>query len=127
MKKIKEFKFSRRNTDNKLFNGRANIDALYDKEWRDYSIRFLKENPNCLCCGSRAEVTDHLQAHKGDEALFWKLDNFIPLCHSCHNTITTKFDRFASQKYNEKLKYIANCRALNGLESIRIKVIPRKS
>lgn len=124
MKKIKSFK-PQKNIPSRSFNGRANIDAMYDREWNLYSTKFLKENPTCLSCGNRSEVTDHLKAHKGDEKLFWKLDNLIPLCSSCHNTITTLFDRFAVQKYNEKLKWIGKNRDLNQLTHIAVKVVPR--
>ena len=37
-------------------------------------------------------MVDHLVPHKGDEILFEKLGNHIPLCIACHNYVTGKFD-----------------------------------
>ena len=74
-------------------NGRANIDAMYDKDWERYRKRFLAVNSECYACGSLAIVVDHLMPHQGDEKLFKKLDNHIPLCIVCHNTATSLFDK----------------------------------
>jgi 5-methylcytosine-specific restriction endonuclease McrA len=123
MKKIKSFTFSSRNNSVKSFNGRANIDAMYDHDWMKYSLDFLKENPKCYSCGRDSEVTDHIKAHKGDIKLFWKLDNCLPLCHSCHNTITSLFDRFPVQKYQEKLKWLSKNRGINGL-TFKVRALP---
>ena len=38
-------------------------------------------------------MVDHLFPHKGNTELFEKTDNHLPLCESCHNTVTAKFDR----------------------------------
>lgn len=78
----------------KSFNGRKHIDEMYDKDWERYRARFLKVNRECYACGSLAIVVDHLVPHKGDPVLFTKLDNHIPLCTTCHNFVTTKFDRY---------------------------------
>lgn len=77
----------------RTFNGRAKIDAMYDGDWERYRVRFLKVNRECYACGELATVVDHLTPHQGDKQLFEKLDNHIPLCVVCHNTVTTKFDR----------------------------------
>lgn len=77
------------------FNGRAKIDAMYDGDWEKYRARFLKVNYQCYACGSRASVVDHLIPHQGNHELFRKLDNHIPLCVRCHNTVTSQFDRNA--------------------------------
>lgn len=77
----------------KAFNGRKKIDSMYDGAWEKYRERFLRINPYCYACGEYANVVDHLMPHQGDERLFKKLDNHIPLCTRCHNTATTLFDR----------------------------------
>jgi 5-methylcytosine-specific restriction endonuclease McrA len=67
--------------------------------------------------------------HHGDLELFWKTDNLIPLCHSCHNKITNKFDRKHtpgnSELANKKLAYLSFNRRINEL-SFRVKVVPRR-
>tara|TARA_R110000868_G_scaffold279658_2_gene539705 strand:- start:204 stop:599 length:396 start_codon:yes stop_codon:yes gene_type:complete len=82
-----------RRDPNRKFNGRKEIDALYDKQWEAYRLKFLAINRECYACGKAAEVVDHLKPHKGSILLFKQTDNHIPLCIKCHNTVTTKFDR----------------------------------
>lgn len=65
-------------------------------------------NRECYACGSPATVVDHLIPHQGSNELFRKLDNHIPLCVYCHNTVTTKFDRYAKFGVlnQEKVKWL---------------------
>src|SRR6185369_5488186 len=102
----------RRNPTGKKFNGRAKIDAMYDKDWERYRGRFLAINSECYACGKPSQVVDHLKPHQGDVGLFEKLDNHIPLCISCHNTVTTKFDRYyrAGGSITEKIKWLSRNR-----------------
>lgn len=123
MKKVKQF--SREKFEGKSFNPNSHIDAMYEGEWREYSKEFLKENPTCYACGQRSEAVDHVVAHKGDEKLFWKLDNFLPLCHRCHNTITAFFDRHFKQRLKEKLEWLSKSRRNNELTG-SVKTVPRK-
>ena len=97
----------------KAYNGRAKIDAMYDEAWARYSKAFLTINKTCYSCGVKSEVVDHLVPHKGDEKLFKKLDNHIPLCHRCHNTVTSLFDRNhkpGNKDITPKLKWLAKSR-----------------
>lgn len=97
----------------KAFNNRAHIDRMYDAQaWRNYRVRFLATNRECYSCGNSAEVVDHLIPHKGDQKLFEKLDNHIPLCVTCHNTVTTKFDRNfrPGGSITEKVKWLSRKR-----------------
>lgn len=64
-----------------------------DDSWRNYCARFLAVNSQCYACGQKATVVDHLLPHKGDDFLFKKLDNHIPLCDKDHNFVSAKFDR----------------------------------
>ena len=82
MQRSKQFKPSR-GTGSKKFNGRAAIDAMYDETWERYRRSYLNINRYCYCCGKDATVVDHLVPHKGDEMLFKKTDNHIPLCAKC--------------------------------------------
>jgi 5-methylcytosine-specific restriction endonuclease McrA len=99
------------------FNGRKHIDDMYDKVWEKYRLSFLKVNPKCYSCGNSSTVVDHVTPHKGDEYLFKKTDNHIPLCTSCHNYISSKFDtRFIrGQSIEPKLTWIAANRSRNNI------------
>lgn len=110
----------------KVFNGRKAIDDLYwTKDWTEYRVRFLDVNPWCYSCGAKATVVDHLTPHQGDEKLFRKLDNHIPLCKHCHDVITASFDRRhrAGNPITKKLQWIARERAKRDLTS-RVRVMP---
>lgn len=123
MERSKQFK-PKQSAGHKSFNGRKMIDALYDKKWELYSRIFLKENPICYSCGSKSEAVDHIRPHKGDVVLFKKLDNHLPLCHKCHNTVTTRFDRNyrPGQPITEKLQWIAQKRSEHRV-TVRVRVL----
>jgi 5-methylcytosine-specific restriction endonuclease McrA len=125
MKKATQF-VSRKPNASKKFNGRQNIDDMYDSSWEKYRIKFLAVNPRCYSCGDKATVVDHVTPHKGDDKLFKQLDNHIPLCSRCHNTITTKFDRNyrVGSLIINKLKWITANRVRNLIDS-RVKVLPK--
>lgn len=124
MKKQKQF-VARSQSGLKKFNGRQHIDDMYDVVWEKYSREFLRINPRCYSCGEKSEAVDHVEAHKGSEVLFKKLDNHIPLCHKCHNTVTSKFDKDykPGSSIVNKLKWIAANRLRNQVD-IRVKVLP---
>lgn len=53
---------------------------------------FLAANPLCRYCQrlgrvTAATVVDHIQPHKGDQALFWRRSNWQALCQPCHDRI----------------------------------------
>lgn len=106
MKKISQFRIKQSSI--KKFRKAKLADS---DEWRSYSRKFLSHNPTCYACGARSEATDHMVAHKEKVSLFWKVDNYLPLCHTCHNTITAMFDRHPVPKTAEKLAWIAAKRA----------------
>lgn len=111
----------------RAFNGRKHIDDMYDGSWEKYRTRFLAENPECYACGARAEVVDHLKPHQGDETLFKKTDNHIPLCITCHNRVTALFDRRyrAGDSISEKIKWLNRNRIPgSGWNPRRVKVLP---
>lgn len=109
------------------FNGRKKIDDMYGEAWEKYRKRFLALNPECYACGWKAVVVDHLVPHQGDEMLFRKLDNHIPLCISCHNTVTSLFDRkhVTGTPVTEKIKWLNSGRipGADGWHPRRIKVL----
>lgn len=96
-----------------------------DPEWVAYSKRFLIHNPQCYCCPARARAVDHLIAFKKNIDLFWKVDNFIPLCSQHHNTVTANFDKFNPPKTREKLEWLSNMRLINDL-CHKVKIVPLK-
>jgi len=100
--------------------------SLYTKSWSNYRFRFLHHNPTCYACGiSKATTVDHCVAHKGNKELFWKVDNYIPLCKLCHDRITAYFDRHSSARIEDKMKWIAARREENGVTT-KVKIVPFK-
>lgn len=98
----------------------------YNKDWDIFRRRFIHHNPRCYCCGRhkddvRIEV-DHVIAHKGNDELFWKSDNLIPLCKSCHSMATGMFDRYDVPKTEEKLKWLWKQRNFYGCDVV-VKVV----
>jgi 5-methylcytosine-specific restriction enzyme A len=69
----------------------------YDDRWRKYRAAFLARHPWCLEClrqGRRtlATVVDHVQPHRGNDALMWNPSNHASMCARCHNRKTVKHD-----------------------------------
>lgn len=69
----------------------------YGTAWRQYRAAYLREHPWCVHCEQQdrlepARVVDHVDAHKGDQLLFWAPANHQSLCISCHNRKTATHD-----------------------------------
>jgi hypothetical protein len=106
MKKISQFATKR------AFTKQFRKVKLGDSDaWRDYSRKFLANNPKCYACGAPSQATDHIVAHKERLELFWKIDNYMPLCKSCHSTLTNLFDRGPVPDTEGKLRWVAEKRA----------------
>jgi len=59
----------------------------YDTKWQKESKAFLAlpGNESCACgCGRKADMVDHIQAHKGDKRLFWSRSNWQPYNRICN-------------------------------------------
>ncbi len=58
---------------------------------------------------------DHIEPSQGRIEVFERTYNHISLCHSCHNTITSKFDRDyrPGGDSTPKLRWIAETRESN--------------
>lgn len=57
----------------------------YDGKWKIARDAFLKRNPYCAECQrqgkiTKANVVDHIKAHKGNMQLFWDVKNWEALC-----------------------------------------------
>ena len=62
----------------------------YNSRWQKARATFLRSHPLCCHCATldittAATVVDHITPHKGDQALFWDVDNWQPLCKPCHD------------------------------------------
>jgi len=125
-KRPKQFKPVRSNAkkfslgSNKRETGRT---KGYGKTWGHYRFKFLYYNKQCYACGRDAKVCDHVVAHKGDMNKFWDEKNYIPLCTTCHNIATGRFDKFDPPKTAEKMKWLERQRELNGVK-VSVKVVP---
>ena len=69
----------------------------YNWRWRKVRLSFLKLHPLCVHCQAEgvitaATVVDHIKPHKGDQALFWDVDNYQSLCARHHNVKTARED-----------------------------------
>ena len=93
------------------------------QEWLEYRSKFLKHNPKCYACSEESSVVDHVRAWKKDEKLYYKEDNLIPLCSSCHGIVTQLFDRFAEPLTEQKLMWLSEKRVQTGT-TVRPKVVP---
>lgn len=127
MKKNKLFR-PNRGTPSKKFVPKDKVDTgrggMYKTAtWAEFRVLFLQYNPKCYVCGVPARIVDHIVAHKGDESLFWKETNYIPLCKSDHDFITAAYDRFNPPKTEEKLKWISYRRHSNDITT-KVKVLP---
>jgi hypothetical protein len=93
------------------------------QEWLEYRSKFLNHNPECYACSSKSSVVDHVRAWKKDERLYYKEDNLIPLCSSCHSTVTQLFDRFSEPLTEDKIRWL-NTKRLQTGTTVRPKVVP---
>ncbi len=67
----------------------------YGGKWQRYRLKFLERNPLCVLCQAQgrvaaANVVDHIVDHRGDQKLFWAVDNHRALCTTCHNRKTSE-------------------------------------
>lgn len=127
MKKIKNYTPGHKKDSVGIsFNGRRHICLLYNHKWEKYREVFLKHNPHCYACGSKATVVDHIIPHQGDSKLFEKLDNHLPLCEKCHNTVTAYFDKKFKKggTSKDKIEWMSWQRARLELKT-KVKVLPK--
>ena len=70
----------------------------YDTPWQKASRKFLKKHALCLCCRAVgqteiATITDHVVPRRVDPTLFWRRDNWQPVCSSCHQIVKKRLER----------------------------------
>lgn len=76
----------------------------YDSRWAKYRLAFLRRHPLCIRCRAAgqttpASVVDHIQAHKGDQSLFWDKANHQALCAHCHNADKQRAEKSGAAQY----------------------------
>ena len=54
--------------------------------WRKMSLERRRIEPTCRFCGKPAQVADHIKPHKGNERLFFDIENTMSLCKPCHDS-----------------------------------------
>lgn len=85
----------------------ADYTSMYNWQWKKIRSRFLKENPLCVICYGKgnltpANIVDHIRPHKGDKDLFYNQDNYQALCKQCHDSKTATEDGgFGNKTKNE--------------------------
>lgn len=65
----------------------------YTNAWARAAASYLAQHPLCLECHAHGRivasaVVDHRTPHRGNERLFWDLQNWQALCRICHNKKT---------------------------------------
>ena len=86
---------------------RSSSERGYTAAWRKARNAYLYEHPLCVYCEREGKVTaanvvNHKIPHRGDQQLFWNIENWESLCFTHHNSdaqmsersgrVRTKFD-----------------------------------
>ena len=50
-----------------------------------------------------AFIADHIKAHKGDEELFFDIDNVQCVCKSCHDSVKQSHERGGNAKVKQTI------------------------
>lgn len=64
----------------------------YDSRWDKARRSYLVSHPLCVMCKSDgslvpATVVDHRVPHRGDQSLFWDVNNWQALCRRHHDSV----------------------------------------
>ena len=73
-------------------SGMTSSQRGYDYKWQKAREHYLLDHPLCVYCERQglttaASVVDHIVAHRGDQALFWRQSNWQALCKPCHDSV----------------------------------------
>lgn len=75
---------------------RADGGIVYDlQRWRKMRKAFIDTHPLCVNfdqCHNVSVICDHIQPHRGDDALMWCWDNLQAMCKPCHDRKTMTDD-----------------------------------
>lgn len=70
----------------------------YGARWQRARKLFLQKHPLCVMCEAEGRVTaatvvDHMDPHRGDEAVFWDESRWQSLCASHHSSDKQRQER----------------------------------
>jgi 5-methylcytosine-specific restriction protein A len=70
----------------------------YTRTWEKARKQFLLSHPCCAMCAQEgrvraATVVNHKVAHRGNQELFWSVDNWEALCKRHHDSDAQRIDR----------------------------------
>jgi len=73
-------------------NAARSNEGLYNTaKWRSLRKRIITEAPYCVKCGANKNLQVHHKIPpRGDEDLFYDIDNLVPICRSCHRIFTAR-------------------------------------
>ena len=52
--------------------------------WKKVRKKFLEWNPDCVICGKKANVVDHVIPVSSGKVDFWDETNYQAICWTCH-------------------------------------------
>jgi 5-methylcytosine-specific restriction endonuclease McrA len=61
----------------------------YGRQWQSFRLAFLRSNPTCVRCGSKAEQVDHITPIRSGGALVDPA-NVQAMCSRCHSQKTRR-------------------------------------
>lgn len=78
--------------------GNSSTARGYNYRWQRARATYLAAHPLCAMCSTDyapvpATVVDHIKPHGGDDALFWDINNWQPLCKHCHDSEKQRSER----------------------------------
>lgn len=76
----------------------------YGYKWQKAREGWLNAHPLCAYCErlgrvAAGSVVDHIEAHRGDMALFWDRNNWQTLCKPCHDSVKQAEEAAASRSW----------------------------
>lgn len=72
----------------------------YGYRWQKARDSYLAQHPLCVMCQAEgrvavATVVDHVVPHRGDQSIFWDVDNWQALCAEHHDGAKARAERAA--------------------------------
>lgn len=79
-------------------SGKNSTQRGYGYRWQQARARFLAKHPLCCMCEEEGKVTaatvvDHINPHKGNDALMWDETNWQPLCDHHHSSTKQRMEK----------------------------------
>lgn len=82
---------------------KSSTERGYNHRWRKARATYLASHPFCVMCAKdgkrvKADVVDHIEPHRGDQAKFWSVENWAAMCAPCHNSRKQMLERSGKVK-----------------------------